>query len=357
MTLKVTDSSGNTVTPNFARGLTKQAVSGYVTFDAVALGLLAGNYKLEIDSVTRNGQAVTMTSPGASNSFGVTAAAPSQLRVATNAAGAKSGQAFSTQPVVEILDQDGSVTTSTATITLSASGVTLVGTPTATAVNGTATFAGTGITGVIGTKTLTFTTEISGNTLSVNQSVVLANGSATALRVSTQPVSKKTGATFGSAGTGPIVELVDAQGNRVLDSGSVAVSAQLKLASDDSDVSGQVETLNASSGLVDFSAADFVALPASYKIAFSASNLTSATSTNFAMTANDASVLAWQKAPPASPTTIATGDNFDAVIKLEDAFGNPVVSDNTTSIAVTVSGAGTLTGATATAVNLSLIHI
>ena len=82
-----------------------------------------------------------------------------QLQLTTSAAGAASGAAFTTQPVVAVRDAGANtVTNATHVVTMTVSaGATIVGTATATAVNGVATFSTVGITGTAGTSyTLTF---------------------------------------------------------------------------------------------------------------------------------------------------------------------------------------------------------
>jgi YVTN family beta-propeller protein len=99
----------------------------------------------------------------------------SALVLTTAAAGAPSGAAFTTQPVVTIRDAAGNTLTSNSTtvVTMTVSaGATVVGTATATASAGVASFANVGISGSAGTSyTLTFST--SGIT-SATQSITLA---------------------------------------------------------------------------------------------------------------------------------------------------------------------------------------
>jgi len=80
----------------------------------------------------------------------------SELAVTTEPVGSTSGSALATQPVVRVVDALGNtVTISTASVTVTASGGTLGGTTTVTAVNGIATF--TNLThATAGTYTLTF---------------------------------------------------------------------------------------------------------------------------------------------------------------------------------------------------------
>ena len=81
----------------------------------------------------------------------------SALAVTTEPVGSTSGSALATQPVVRVVDALGNtVTTSTASVTVTVSGGTLGGTTTVTAVNGVATFTNLTHT-TAGTYTLTFT--------------------------------------------------------------------------------------------------------------------------------------------------------------------------------------------------------
>jgi hypothetical protein len=76
--------------------------------------------------------------------------------MSTQPVGGSSGAALTTQPVVRIVDAtNGTVTNSTASVTVTASGGTLGGTTTVTAVNGVATFTNLTHT-TAGTYTLTF---------------------------------------------------------------------------------------------------------------------------------------------------------------------------------------------------------
>ncbi|RLS27609.1 MAG: hypothetical protein DWH70_00205, partial [Planctomycetota bacterium] len=82
-----------------------------------------------------------------------------QTSITTSAAGAPSGLAFTTQPVITIKDASGNtVTTSTASVTMTvSSGATIIGFATINAINGIATFTNVGISGTDGTAyTLTF---------------------------------------------------------------------------------------------------------------------------------------------------------------------------------------------------------
>ena len=95
-----------------------------------------------------------------------------KLSTTTSAAGSVSGVAFTTQPVITIQDSSSNtVTNSTATVTATVSaGGTLIGTTTATAVNGVATFSNLGITAAAGTYTITYS---SGSLTTTSQTITV----------------------------------------------------------------------------------------------------------------------------------------------------------------------------------------
>ena len=95
-----------------------------------------------------------------------------KLATTTSAAGSVSGVAFTTQPVVTIQDaSSNTVTNSTATVTASISSGTLIGTTTATAVNGVATFSNLGITAGSASYTITYS---SGALTSTSHSITVS---------------------------------------------------------------------------------------------------------------------------------------------------------------------------------------
>ena len=148
----------------------------------------------------------------------------SAVAVTTQPVGNTSGSALATQPVVRIVDAAGNtITTSTASVTVTASGGTLGGTTTVSAVAGIATFTNLTHT-TAGTNTLTFASTSPTTLTSVTSaSFTTAAAPASAVAVTTQPV----GNTSGSAlATQPVVRIVDAAGNTITTStASVTVTA------------------------------------------------------------------------------------------------------------------------------------
>ena len=179
--IRVTDASGNTVTTSkvsvvasIASGsggtlsgtTTVAAVNGVATFTNLVLSGTPGNFTLRFTP--------TSLTAATSSSFPLSVGAASKAMITTQPAGAFTGTAFSTQPVVKITDAGGNtVTSSTANVVASiASGSgTLGGTTAVNAAAGVATFTNLKITGT-GDHTLTFTpagglTAATSNTVTV----------------------------------------------------------------------------------------------------------------------------------------------------------------------------------------------
>ena len=107
------------------------AVSGVATFSGLGVvGTVGTTYTITYHSGTLSIATQTITV--------ATAGTATKLAITTNAAGAVSGSAFATQPVVEIRDSAGNkVTSSTVTVTaIVSSGATAMGTTAVAAVGG-----------------------------------------------------------------------------------------------------------------------------------------------------------------------------------------------------------------------------
>jgi hypothetical protein len=178
--IRVTDASGNTVTTSKASVVasiasgsgtlggttTVAAVGGVAAFTNLVLSGTPGNFTLRFTP--------TSLTAATSSSFPLSVGAASKAMITTQPAGAFTGTAFSTQPVVKITDAGGNtVTSSTANVVASiASGSgTLGGTTAVNAAAGVANFTNLKITGT-GDHTLTFTpvgglTAATSNTLNV----------------------------------------------------------------------------------------------------------------------------------------------------------------------------------------------
>jgi hypothetical protein len=326
-----------TGTGTLAGTVTVNAVNGVATFT-----------NLQINGT--GAHTLTFTSSGltsaTSGSVSVTQT-PASLSIQTQPSGAASGVAFTTQPVVRILDNAGlDVTTgagATATVTASiASGSgTLGGTVAVAAVNGVATFTNLQLTGS-GAHTLRF--AITSPALNVvSASIALAAGPATQLAVTTQPAGAVSGVAFT---TQPVVAIRDASNN--LTTSTAAVTATIATGS--GALVGTV-TVNAVNGVATFTNLQ-VNGSGAHTITFTSGALTSATSTSFTVTQVAAS-LAIQTQPSGATNGVVFGTQ--PVVQVLDNAGLVVTTGSGATLAITASintGAGTLAGSvTVNAVN------
>jgi hypothetical protein len=174
--VRVTDSGDNTVTSftsnvvaSIASGTgtlsgttTATAVAGVATFTNLVITGTAGNFTLTFTPASLT--AVT------SGSFALAAGAATKVAITRASVGTTDNVAFTTQPQITIQDASGNTVSSSAVVTATISGGsggtsgTLIGTTTATASSGVATFTGLGIDGTNGT-TYTITYTVSGLTV------------------------------------------------------------------------------------------------------------------------------------------------------------------------------------------------
>jgi outer membrane protein OmpA-like peptidoglycan-associated protein len=179
-----------------------------------------------VGTTYRLGVVGTATSLGGATTNGFTltgAGTATQLGLSTSAAGFTVGSAFTTQPAVTIRDSSGNTVTSDSTSVITATvsaGASLVGTTTATAVNGVATFTDLGILGTAGTAyTVTFS---SGSLTSATQSITPTPGAAASIVISRASVGTASGAAFT---TQPQIAVKDALGNTVTSDSTSVVTA------------------------------------------------------------------------------------------------------------------------------------
>ena len=166
--IRIVDSGGNTVTSStvnvvasIASGTgtlsgttTIAASSGIATFTNLVVTGTAGAFTLTFTP--------TSLTAATSNNLTITAGPASKVAITRASVGTERRTAFSTQPQITIRDaSNNTVTSSTAVVTASitsGAGGSLVGTTTATASSGLATFIGLGLDGTIGTTyTITYT--------------------------------------------------------------------------------------------------------------------------------------------------------------------------------------------------------
>jgi hypothetical protein len=166
--IRIVDSGGNTVTTStvnvvasIASGTgtlsgttTIAASSGIATFTNLVVTGTAGAFTLTFTP--------TSLTAATSNNLTITAGPASKVAITRASVGTERRTAFSTQPQIAIRDaSNNTVTSSTAVVTAtitSGAGGSFVGTTTATASSGLATFIGLGLDGTIGTNyTITYT--------------------------------------------------------------------------------------------------------------------------------------------------------------------------------------------------------
>ncbi|MGE3857126.1 MAG: hypothetical protein AB7G21_09245 [Dehalococcoidia bacterium] len=220
-----------------------------------------------------------------SAAFNVTQGAAASLNVTTPPAGATAGSAFTTQPVVQVLDGDGNVVTGSAASVQAVIrggtgtfGASLSGTTTATASNGVATFANLAINRSGTGYQLTFYTGgLSAHSAAFN----VAAGVASKLVIARQP----SGAIAGAALTGqPIVHVTDAAGNVIAGAGTPITLAIAPATGTTGAVLGGTTTVNTdASGVATFTDLTIDLAGTGYVLAATSGVLTGASSDGFSV--------------------------------------------------------------------------
>jgi hypothetical protein len=277
-----------------------------------------------------------------SASFNLTPGPATQLVLTTSAAGAASGAAFTTVPVVQVQDAQGNLETAdnATQVTMAVTaGASVTGTNPVTVAGGVATFTGTGLTGTIGSYDLTFT-SVPARTPATQTGLVLALGAAKKLILSTQAAGAENGAAFA---TQPVVQVQDAGSNVVTTDGSTVVTMTV---SSGATTVGTV-TATASSGVATFTDVGITGTPTtSYNLTFASGSLTAATQPITA-----ALGLATHLTLTTSAAGAASGAAFTTqpVVEVRDAGNFLETGDNSTVVTMTVSGSATTVPVTATA--------
>ena len=328
---------------------TVQAGDSSTDLDYVSTSSLALNGGSIVDAAT-NTATLTLPTPGASGSLGankaiVVTSSPTKVVSVRTPVGTASGAAFTTQPRVSLQDLGNNVVVSDSSTVVTATvsaGASLVGTRTATAVNGVATFDNLGITGTAGTAyTITYSATFGGNALTVaTQSVTPTVGAATQISITTQPVGATAGALLANQ---PVVKVLDSGSNVVTgSSASISVSAS-------GGTLGGSSSVSASSGVATFTDLTFAGTAnTNYTLTFASTGFTSQTSNDFSVGVGAATKLVLTT----SAATAKYGQAFatQPVVQVQDAGSNVVTSS---SAVVTASlSSGTVVG-TGNATSLS----
>ncbi len=326
---------------------TATATAGVATFTNVGLSGLAATYTLTFSS-----GALTAATP----TIALTAGTATQLVVTTAAAGATSGAAFTTQPAVAVRDAAGNVVltdnTSLVTMTVSA-GATVLGTATATAAGGVATFATVGLTGPAATYTLTFSRA---GLTAATPTIALTAGAASQLVVTTAAAGAASGAAFT---TQPVVAVRDAAGNLVSTSTALVT---MSVSAGATVIGAANDTSRATGGVATFSLIGLSGPVGPYTLTFTSGGLTLATQP-ITIAAPAAQVLSWTGAVS---TNWGTAGNWnlnrlplstDSVVINGAATVNIASADTVRWLTVAETGSPTLTiaaGATLTVDSLAV---
>ena len=303
--------------------VTQSAVAGVATFGDLAI-TGTGGFTLSFGATDPlYGSAVIVGQPILLSATQTIAS----IALTTPPAGAISGSAFTTQPVLEIRDAAGSrvaTADNTVTVSIAAGTGTLSGATTVSAVNGVVTFSGLAVSGT-GPVTLKFTSSGLVDVTSASFNVASA---ATNLGVVTQAAGAEAGVAFT---TQPVVQVLDAHGNRVTTfTGTVTASV----------LGGGTllgtTTVAVSNGVAVFTNLQLnVAGPMS--LVFTTSGLTSAMSASFTVVA-----IARSLAVSVSPSQAKTGWKLDPapVVEIRNGAGAVMNISNATATVSIATGDG-----------------
>jgi hypothetical protein len=303
--------------------------SGVATFSGLAITGPTGDYTLRFDS----GTLTSVTSGTITLSAGPAAT----LTIETEPAGpAQSGVALPTQPVIRVRDASGNTvggTTVTAANTPGSGqpGATLGGTTSlASASNGRATFTNLAITGLADTDyTLTF--SATGPTPVVSGPIQITPGAAARLALTTPVPSPVTNDVVFSPA--PVVQVQDAAGNPVAQSGTTVTAA---IATGAGTLGGTLSATTDAGGAATFGNLKITGLVGDRTLSFSATGLTSVTSGTVTVQAGAATTIAANSTLTQNGTAGANVAAPPSVL-VTDVSGNPV-SGVSVTFAVTAGG-------------------
>ena len=332
--------SSCTFTPDASSGTTF-TVTATCTSDGTVVARLSSNAVTDLAGNTGPASQAS----AASVTLGAT---PSKLVMTTNSSGTASGAAFTTQPVVSLANaQDLIVTSYAATVTASITQVNGTGslegiiTAAVDTSTGRATFSDLGITGTAGTAyTITYS---SGSLTVATQTVTVSVGAAKKLEVTTQPVGGASGAAFS---TQPVVRIVDSGSNPV-----IAATASVSVTTSTGTIGGTRPKVTVS-GVATFTDLTFSGLASqNHVLTFSATGLTSATSSTFNVTAGAPTqlVLTTQSVGTESGAAFTT----QPVLEVRDSGGNKVTASSAL-VTANVSSGAVLEGTTSATASLGV---
>jgi hypothetical protein len=309
------------------------AVAGVATFTNLSLNAQVGAFTLAFNS---DGLASV-----SSSTFTLVVGAASALRVRTQPGGAIVGQFLDIQPVIEIVDAGGNFVSEqgvVVTASLASGNGSIVG-PSATSVDGVATFNSLSMFGSVGSYTATFTA--SGLVSATSSAFQLKAGAPTRLSLLNQPTTAQSGVPLSPQ---PFLAAVDASGNLASNYNGIMTAT----------VSAGIGSLSFASANLESGASTFQSLtlsgpPGPVGLSFHSGSLEPVSSTAITLAIGPAARLVITTFPP---STVSDGVPMvpQPVVEVQDAGGNRVASSVTITL-TTSATSGTITSATATAVN------
>jgi hypothetical protein len=280
--------------------------------------------------------------PGAANKFAIQTQ-PS--------ATATAGVTFAQQPALQILDKFGNprATDSTTVVTAArnAGSGTLQGHTSVTAAAGVASFSD--LMHIVATN-ITITFSSPGVTNAISSTVSVSPAAFTALGFTVQPGNATAGSVFGIQ---PVVAAMDAYGNLSTVGLPKSLNIDLSLSSGAGPLQGTMVAdigTTMGNGIVKFTDLRSDSAGPGQQLKVTASGPSTGYTTTFSISAGPAAQLAIQTQPSANAQAGIPFPQQPAV-QIQDAFGNPRTTDNTTVVTVARNlGTGTLLGTkTATA--------
>ena len=283
------------------------------------------NHIFRLSAININGTGTASSQTSAVQPSGVL----TSLSLTRSSVGTAAGAVFTTQPRISLFDQNSSVlvndSSTVVTATISTGG-TLIGTRTATAISGIATFTDIGISGTAGTS-YTVSYSVAGVT-AATQSITVSRGTPTKLYVNRSSSGAQTGTTFT---TQPIITITDVGNNTITSYQDTVITA----AANNSTcfLATFTDTKTAISGSATFASLGLSAQSGTAcVITYTASGLTS-TAETITVTSGPAAMINRTTRPDLGYYGRAFGQQ--PVYSVTDTGGNIVTTDNTTIFTIT----------------------
>ncbi len=366
--IKAEDSAGNVVT-SFSGTIGLAASTGGSLTSCTSLtassGVVTLNSTCKFSGTVGTQYTLTATysglTSGTSASFAPTSSSGSseyKLAVTTSPIAAASGSTFTTQPVVKVESETGTVITGTGatdTIALtiaSGSGGTLSGCSSLTATGGIVNVAGCTFSGVIGTQYTLSATDSTHTTVNSNGPFTSASFSPTGAgpastsntTITANPTSVIANGTSSSTIT---VQAVDAAGNDLTSSGGIVT-----LSTTAGSLSSPTATDNGDGTYTDTLTSPTTVSAGTISGTIGGSAISSSQDATVNFVAGPATQLVFTTQPGNGVVNIPWSQQ--PIVKVEDAHGNVVTSDSeaiTLAIANNAGPGGTLSGCSATTIN------